>query len=70
MAIRIPLLLLLNHPLELRDPICSNRIAHLADSPDHLFRQYIANFGVAWLIGLFVFAVVAVGAWPGYIHEI
>jgi hypothetical protein len=70
MTILIPFFLLLNHPLELLSAIRGDGIAHLADSLDHIFGQHIANFWVARLIGLFVFAISAVIARPGYIREI
>ena len=70
MTILISLVLLINHPLELLYPTGGDGIAHFADSFDHIFSQYVANFRVAWLIGFFVFAIIAVISWPGYIHEI
>jgi hypothetical protein len=70
MAILVPFILLLNHPLELLYPVGGNGIAHVANSLDHIFSQYIAHFWVAFLFFLIViFTIFAIGSWPGYIDE-
>jgi hypothetical protein len=70
MTILISLILLINHPLKFLYPIFGNGIAHLADSLDHIFGQYVTDFWVALFFFLIVvFAILAVVTWPGYIHE-
>lgn len=73
MAILIPLILLINHPLELLNPFIGDGIAHLADSLDHIFSQKIPHLWVAFFLLFFfitAFAIIAVAARPSNIHEI
>lgn len=76
MTVLVSFILLFDHPFELLDPVRGDGIAHLTDSLNHIYGQYIAYFRVAFffliaIFGIFlIFLIFAAMSWPGYIHEV